>query len=139
MGKILILSSQIHKSLAEKQLYHCLEIAKQSKHDIQIEKVAAGTYELPFVIQSYHQRKPFDGYIALGLVIKANLDHYNTIMSHIKTCFTHFALNNIAVGNGIITGTDLQDLANKIDHPDPCVSAYASAFRAVNYLISLQE
>lgn len=139
MGKILILSSRVHENLAEKQLSHCLEVAKKSTHEIQIEKVAAGTYELPFVIQAYHKQNPFDGYIALGLVLKANLDHYEYIMSHIKTCFTQFALQNIAVGSGIITGIDLQDLANKIDNPDPCVSAYASAFQAVNYLINLMD
>lgn len=139
MSKILIISSHIHQQLAAKQLNHCLELVKKSPYEYQTEIVAAGTYELPFVIQAYHQHHPFDGYIALGLVLNKNRDHYDYIMSHIKTCFTQFALNHIAVGNGIITGSDIQELETNIDSSDPCLSAYPSAFRAVDYLIQLHH
>ena len=139
MSKILIVSSNIHQELAAKQLANCLKIVKASAYDFQIETVEAGTYEIPFVIQAYHKNHSFDGYIALGLVLKKNPDHYDYIMSHIKTCFTKFALKNIAVGNGIITGSDIQELATNIDSSDPCLSAYPSALHAVDYLIKLKN
>lgn len=139
MSRILIISSNIHQDLAAKQLANCLALVKKSPYEFQTEIVAAGTYEIPFVIQAYHKKKSFDGYIALGLVIKKNPDHYDYIMSHIKTCFTKFALKNIAVGNGIVTGSDRQELAANIDSSDPCLSAYPSAFHAVDYLIQLNE
>ncbi|MBI2784791.1 MAG: 6,7-dimethyl-8-ribityllumazine synthase [Legionella longbeachae] len=139
MTKILIVSSNIHKKLASEQLEKCVQIVKKSHHDYQIELVEAGTYEIPFVINTYQRENPFDGYIALGLVIKTNMDHYDYIMSHIKECFTYFSLNNIAVGNGIISGANLEELATKINSQDPCLSAYQSAFQAVDYLIRLKK
>lgn len=139
MSKILIISSSIHQDLTAKQIANCLNIAKQYPHDFQIETMEAGTYEIPFVIQAYHKKNRFDGYIALGLVLTTNPDHYEYIMSHIKTCFSQFALENIAVGNGIISGADIQELATKIDSPDPCLSGYPSALKAVDYLIKLNR
>lgn len=139
MSKILIISSNIHKTLAAKQLEYCLNIVKKSHHAYQVESAAVGTYEIPFIINSYHHNNPFDGYIALGLVLKSNMDHYHYIMSHIENCFTSFALNHIPVGNGILAGESLEELAGKMDSPEPCISAYQSAFHAVDYLIELQK
>lgn len=139
MSRILIISSQIHTELATQQLEQCLRLTQSSTHLIQVEKMAAGTYEIPFVIQAYQQKNKYDAYLALGLILQKNPDHYETIMSHIKTCFTQFAMQNIIVGNGIITGKDPQDLAHKIHSDDPCLSAYPSAWHAINYLLKLQQ
>lgn len=139
MAKLLIISSNIHKELAPRQLAKCLELVKKTQHDYQIELLESGIYEIPFVINTWHQKSPFDAYIALGLVLKSNMDHYEYITSHVKNCLTHFALNNIVVGNGIISGISTDDLASKIDSPDPCISAYPSAVNAVNCLIKLRN
>lgn len=74
MTKLLIISSNIHKELASKQLENCIEIVKKHEHDYHVEIADAGTYEIPFIINSYHRKNPFDAYIALGLVLKTNLD-----------------------------------------------------------------
>ncbi|KTD24227.1 MULTISPECIES: 6,7-dimethyl-8-ribityllumazine synthase [Legionella] len=139
MTNLLIISANIHKELSEKQLTYCVELVKKSTHAYQVEIAAAGTYEIPFIINAYHQKNPFDGYIALGLVLNKNQDHYDFIMSHIKECFTRFALNNIPVGNGIIAAPTFEELASKVDSQDPCLSAYSSAFNAVDYLIKLKN
>ncbi|CDZ76294.1 6,7-dimethyl-8-ribityllumazine synthase [Legionella massiliensis] len=139
MTKLLLISANVHQDLSARQLAYCERLVKESEHDYQIEVAAAGTYEIPFIINAYQQRNPFDGYIALGLVLKTNLDHYDYIMSHIKECFTSFALNSIAVGNGIVSGNSLDELTLKIDSSDPCLSAYPSAVKAVDYLVKLKK
>jgi 6,7-dimethyl-8-ribityllumazine synthase len=138
MPKILIISSNVHKEISSRQLNYCLELIKKSPYDYAVEILEAGSYEIPFVISTYATKNPFDAYIALGLVLTTNSDHYDYIMSHIKSCFTHFALNDIAVGNAIVSGTTIDDLATKIDSPDPCLSAYPSAYKAVDCLIQLK-
>lgn len=139
MSKILIISSEIHKQLASEQLDFCLMLVKNAGYDYQIELLRAGAYEIPFVINTYHQNKPFDGYIALGLILKTNLDHYDNIMSHIRYCFTQFALNDIVVGNGIISGSTIEELSEKLRSSNPCLSAYPSALNAVDCLIKLRN
>jgi 6,7-dimethyl-8-ribityllumazine synthase len=139
MAKILIISSNIHKELSPIQLSGCETLLKNSPYDYEIEILEAGTYEIPFAINAYHQKKPFDAYIALGLVLNTNPAHYDYIMSHIKNAFSHFALNNILVGNGIVTASSVEELSTKITSQDPCLCAYPSAFKAVDVLIKLQQ
>lgn len=139
MSRILIISSEIHKQLASEQLNLCLTLVKNAGYHYEVKLLQAGAYEIPFVINTYHQNKPFDGYIALGLILKTNLDHYDNIMSHIRYCFTQFALNNIIVGNGIISGSTIEELSEKVRGSNPCLSAYPSAFNAVDCLIKLRN
>lgn len=139
MSKILIISSHIHKELSPLQLAKCEALVKQASYDYQVETLAAGTYEIPFVINAYQQKKPFDAYIALGLVLNTNQAHYDYIMSHIQYTFSNFAMNHIIVGNGIVAGSSLEELTSKIASQDPCQCAYPSAFNAVDCLLKLQK
>lgn len=137
MPSILLISSYIHKELADEQLDYCSRLVKNAGYNYQVELLQAGTYEIPFAINTYHQKKSFDGYIALGLILKKEPEHYNNIMTHTRYCFTQFSLNNIIVGNGIISGVTMEELSEKIRSSDPCLSAYPSAFNAVDCLIKL--
>jgi 6,7-dimethyl-8-ribityllumazine synthase len=139
MSKILIISSQIHKDLSMRQLDHCLALMKTSPYHYEVEKLSVGTYEIPYVINTYIQMKPFDAYIALGLILKSNNDHYDYIMSHVKESFTRFAINNIIIGNGIIGADTAEELSNKVESDDPCFSAYASAYNAVHALLQFRR
>jgi 6,7-dimethyl-8-ribityllumazine synthase len=139
MARMLVISSQVHKEFSERQLKHCLNLLRTLPYEVEVEKLDAGTYEIPFLIQAYNQKNPFDGYIALGLVLDTNPGHSQYISSHIQTCFTQFALQQIIVGNGIIWGATEDELATKIDSDDPCLSAYPSACKAVDALIRLKN
>ncbi|WP_419418755.1 6,7-dimethyl-8-ribityllumazine synthase [Legionella sp. D16C41] len=138
MTKILIVSSNIHPELSIKQLENCLDVVKQTSHQYQVETIKAGSYEIPFVINYYQQNNPFDGYIALGLILKKNLDHYQYIMNHVSACFTQFALQGIIVGNGIITGASVEELKANVNSNDPCLCGYISAVNAVDTLIKFK-
>lgn len=138
MAKILIVSSQVH-NLSQRQLDLCVQLVEKSSYDYQIELLQAGTYELPFVIKSYHKKAPFDAYLVLGLVLESNSAHAQYIKQHIATCFTQFALEGIIVGNGILYGTSLETLATNLESQDACLSAYPSAFKAVSALLALEQ
>lgn len=56
MAKILIISSCIHKELAALQLSNCIELVKDSNYEYQIESLQAGTYEIPFVINTFQKK-----------------------------------------------------------------------------------
>lgn len=139
MAKILVISSTVHKTLSALQLEKCVASLNQFDHHYRIKHLDAGSYEIPFVINSYQKHNPFDAYLALGLILKHDIDHFDYIMSHIKTCFTQFALNEIIVGNGIVIGSSVEELEKKITSPDPCQSAYPSAVKAICSLLELRS
>ncbi len=139
MPKILIVSSRVHQELSALQLEHCVKLIKNFSYDYEIEYLYAGSYEIPFVVNLYQDSKEIDAFIALGLILKKDPDHYDYIMSHIKYCFSHFALQRVIVGNGIISGMSSDELAQKINSADPCSNGYQSAFNAVHALLQIKK
>ncbi len=138
MAKILIIASNIHKELSALQLKQCVELVKTLPHQFEVNMLHAGTYEIPFVINAYQKKNPFDAYIALGLLLDTNTYHFNYVASHIQFSFSHFALNHTIVGNGIIVGSSATELESKLKSSDPCMSGYASAVKAVDCLLRLE-
>ena len=135
MPNILLICSNIHKDLAAEQLDLCSSLVKKADYDYQVELLEAGTYEIPFVINAYHQKNSFDAYLALGLVLQADSNHYNDIMTHIRYCFTQFALNNIIVGNGIISAPHMDILKERVENGE----RVEEAINAVDYLIRFKN
>lgn len=133
--KILLVWSNYYKELGEKQLASCIERLDQSNYDYKIETVSAGTYELPSVIQHYHQHDPYDGYIPLGLLLKGSTDHYEFILEHVKACFIQFALRGLSIGNGIISASSMELLTSRVENHE----RVHEAINAVDYLIQLKK
>ncbi|MGQ3888017.1 6,7-dimethyl-8-ribityllumazine synthase [Legionella sp. CNM-1927-20] len=133
--KILVIWSNYYEQLAEQQLESCINLLKKSSYSYQIEKVEAGTYEIPVVMQYYHQHHPFDGYIPLSLLLKGSTDHYEFIWEHVKECFIKFALDGLLLGNGIISAPTMQILQERVTNGE----RVAEAFRAVDYLIRFKR
>lgn len=134
-AKILVVWSNYYENLAEKQLASCLALLKTSNYDYKVEKVDAGTYEIPAVMQYYHQHAPFDGYIPLSLLLQGSTDHYAFIWEHVKDCFIQFAMNGLMLGNGIIAAPSMDLLTARVEQGE----RVKEAFDAVNYLIQFKS
>lgn len=134
-NKILVIWSNYHKGLAEQQLESCVQLLQQSEYEYAVETVAAGTYEIPVVMQYYHRNHPFDGYIPLSLLLKGGTDHYEFIWEHVKECFIKFALEGLLMGCGIISAPTLELLKSRVASGE----RVNEAFNAVNYLIQFKD
>lgn len=134
-NRILVVWSNYHKDLAEQQLLSCIQLLDASSYSYQVETVEAGTYEIPVVMQYYHQHDPFDGYIPLSLLLKGGTDHYEFIWEHVKDCFIKFTLDGLLIGNGIISAPNHELLTSRV------ASGLRSqeAFNAVDYLIRFKH
>ena len=70
-----------------------------------------GALEIPGAIRLAHEagklgklEKPFDGYVAIGCVIRGETTHYDTVCEESARGLMDLALqHNLAIGNGIIT------------------------------------
>lgn len=133
--KVLIVWSNYYKELADKQLSNCLTLSKQFDYEYKVETVEAGTYEIPFVIQYYHEHNPFDAYIPLSLLLKGSTDHYEFIWEHVKACFIQFAMKGIVLGNGIISAPTMDVLTARVNNNERS----EEALRAVDYLMRLKK
>lgn len=68
------------------------------------ERVAVpGALELPGAIAVAAKTKRFDGYVALGCVLRGETTHYDVVANESARGIMTLTLNGLCIGNGILT------------------------------------
>jgi 6,7-dimethyl-8-ribityllumazine synthase len=62
-----------------------------------------GALEIPTAIGISDRRSNFDGYVALGCVIRGETTHYETVCNDSSRALQLLGLQGICIGNGILT------------------------------------
>ncbi|MGR3363013.1 MAG: 6,7-dimethyl-8-ribityllumazine synthase [Maritimibacter harenae] len=62
-----------------------------------------GALELPTAIRIADQTADFDGYVALGCVIRGETTHYDTVCNDSSRGLSTMGLAGLCIGNGILT------------------------------------
>ena len=106
-GRFLIVEARFYGALADTQkagAIAALEGAGATHETISVPGALEIPAALAFVAAS-DQR--FDGYVALGCVIRGETSHYDTVCNESARGLMDLALaDNLAIGNGIITVED---------------------------------
>ena len=105
MKKILIVNANYYKDISKKLLLGSKKKLKNNSFKISIINVP-GIYEIPIAIRKYITK--FDGFIALGCVIKGQTPHFELICSSTFNSISNLSINfNKPIGNGIITAFNI--------------------------------
>tara|TARA_B100000575_G_C23057168_1_gene608595 strand:+ start:711 stop:1106 length:396 start_codon:yes stop_codon:yes gene_type:complete len=108
--KFLIVASNYYEEITNNLINGSLKELKNVKKNITIIKVP-GTYEIPVVIS--RNLKHFDGFIALGCVIKGQTPHFDFICNTVFMSLLNLSTKSKKpIGNGIITALN-KSQANK--------------------------
>ena len=105
-NKLLIVASDYYKEITQNLINGSLSELKLKKKSVAVIKVP-GTFEIPVLISK--NLKKYDGFIALGCVIKGETPHFDFICNS-----TFISLLNLStkskkpVGNGIITALNMR-------------------------------
>ena len=62
-----------------------------------------GALEVPTAIAIAHRQAQFDGYVALGCVIRGETTHYDTVCNDSSRALQLLGLQGACIGNGILT------------------------------------
>lgn len=62
-----------------------------------------GALEVPTAIAIADRRSNFDGYVALGCVIRGETTHYDTVCNDSSRALQMLGLSGLCIGNGILT------------------------------------
>ena len=103
-GHFLIVEARFYVALADALAAGA--IAALQLAGCSFERVSVpGALEIPAAIAMAHAGdKHFDGYVALGCVIRGETSHYDTVSNESARGLMDLALGrNMAIGNGIIT------------------------------------
>ena len=103
MKKVLIINSNFYQEISKKLLDGCLKILNSKSVDYDIVETL-GALEIPATLAIMHNENKYDGYIALGCVIRGETTHYDHVCLESIRGINQLAINHkLALGNGIIT------------------------------------
>ena len=101
--KILIVFADFYKDISSPMLSAVEEYNFDDKHEYFFEVInVPGVFEIPVTIARYMDT--FDGFVALGCVIKGKTPHFDFISSSTTDAIMKLSIENKKpIGNGIIT------------------------------------
>ena len=62
-----------------------------------------GALEVPGVIVKAHRAARYDGYVALGVVLRGETTHYDVVANESARALMDLTLQGLSIGNGILT------------------------------------
>lgn len=105
MKKILIVNSNYYNEISNNLVKSANKKLTSSKFSVSI-VVVPGIFEIPIAIRK--NIKNFDGFIALGCVIKGQTPHFDLICSSTFNAILNLSIKfNKPIGNGIITALNM--------------------------------
>ena len=111
MKKILIINSNYYKKISKSLFENAKRKLILEKYSISLLNVP-GVFEIPVSIKK--NIKKFDGFIALGCVIKGQTPHFDLICNSTFNSILQIAVDfNKPIGNGIITALNMRQAVNR--------------------------
>tara|TARA_B100001063_G_C16635234_1_gene487988 strand:+ start:93 stop:518 length:426 start_codon:yes stop_codon:yes gene_type:complete len=105
MKKILIVNANYYKDISKRLIFSSKK--KLNENNVKISVIdVPGIYEIPIAIRK--NIKKFDGFVALGCVIKGQTPHFDLICSSTFNSILNLSITfNKPIGNGIITAYNM--------------------------------
>jgi len=135
MKKILIINANYYKNISSSLVNGAKKTLNKKKMRSKIIDVP-GVFEIPFTIRRYIQI--YDGFIALGCVIKGKTPHFDLICKSSFDAIMQLSINfNKPIGNGIITALNMthamerSSLTNKLK-PNKGIESAAAVVSVLN-------
>ena len=114
MKKILIINANYYKEISKKLILNVKKKFHSNNYKISIIDVP-GIYEIPIAVRK--NIKKFDGFIALGCVIKGETPHFDLICSSTFNAILNLSINfNKPIGNGIITAYSMSQARKRCEN-----------------------
>lgn len=100
--KILIVVSPYYKDIADNMVAGAVAEIEACGGTYEVVEVP-GALEIPTAIGMAGRMSNFDGFVALGCVIRGETTHYDTVCNDSSRAIQLLGLQGLAIGNGILT------------------------------------
>ncbi|WGH79531.1 6,7-dimethyl-8-ribityllumazine synthase [Jannaschia ovalis] len=134
--KILIVIAPYYGDISRAQLASArgvIEAAGASHETVEV----PGSLEIPTAIGIAHRQSDFDGYVALGCVIRGRTSHYDVVVNESARAIATLGLGGACIGNGIITVETREQAEERADAER--LDTAGGAAQAALHLVSLQR
>ena len=115
MARILIVEARFYAHLNDLLLAGARAVLDAAGHDHDTVTVP-GALEIPGAIALAAESGGYDGYVALGVVIRGETFHFEIVAGESARGLMALTLDGLAIGNGILT---VETEAQALDRADP--------------------
>ena len=132
--KVLIVVAPYYRDIADSLIAGATAVLEKAGATWDIVEVP-GALEIPSAIALAHRMSNFDGYVALGCVIRGETSHYDTVCNDSSRGLMLLGLQGCCLGNGILTVENRVQAVVRADPEDQDKGGGAAA--AALHLIAL--
>ena len=100
--KLLIVVAPYYRDIADSLIAGARAVAVACGAEAEVVEVP-GALEIPTAIALAERLAKFDGYVALGCVIRGETTHYDTVCNDSSRALSLLGLQGACIGNGILT------------------------------------
>jgi len=100
--KLLIVVAPYYRDIADGLIAGAQAMAERCGATTELVEVP-GALEVPTAIAMAERQANFDGYVALGCVIRGETTHYDTVCNDSSRAISLLGLQGACIGNGILT------------------------------------
>jgi 6,7-dimethyl-8-ribityllumazine synthase len=102
MAKILIVEARFYEHLNDMLIAGAVQAIKAAGHEHEVVTVP-GALEIPAAIALAHESGEFDGFVAIGVVIRGETYHFEIVAGESARGIMALTMDGVAIGNGILT------------------------------------
>ena len=137
MSHILVVEAEFYRDIADELAGGA--VAALESAGVGYERVAVpGALEIPAAIRYAIDSRAYDGYVALGCVIRGETSHYDVVAGESARALMDLTLQHqVAIGNGILTVENREQAMVRADRGQK--DKGGDAARACLALVSLKE
>lgn len=114
--KVLIVVAPYYKDIADGMIQGAIAELEKAGATHELVEVP-GALEVPTAIRIAYGQANFDGFVAIGCVIRGETTHYDTVCNDSSRALQLLGLNGACIGNGILTVENYDQAAVRAD-PD---------------------
>ena len=134
--KLLLIAAPYYKDITDKLITGATTEITAAGGIFDIAEVP-GALEIPTAIGIAERIKSYDGFVALGCVIRGETTHYDTVRNDSSRALTLLGLQGLCIGNGILAVENLTQAEVRADPKNQNKGGGAAA--AALHLISLSR
>jgi 6,7-dimethyl-8-ribityllumazine synthase len=136
MARFLIVEARFYAHLNEMLIAGAKGALESAGHEVEVLTVP-GALEIPGAVATASESGQFDGFVALGVVIRGETYHFEIVAGESARGIMALTMDGVPVGNGILT---TENEAQAIYRADPAQgNKGAGAAEAAMALLAIQE
>ena len=102
MAKFLIVDARFYDHLNDMLVAGATAALKAAGHEVEVLRVP-GALEIPGAISLAAESDLYDGYVAIGVVIRGETYHFEIVAGESARGIMALTMDGMAIGNGILT------------------------------------